>query len=76
MSFVDDLMGKLAEGEIRCKEIRRRLAEIQPVPQKRSDANGEDFFELMQELDKESKRVGLIEQKLRNVGQRPEPKPV
>jgi hypothetical protein len=29
-------------------EIRRRIAEIQPVPQKRSDANGEDYFELKQ----------------------------
>jgi hypothetical protein len=71
MSFVDDLMAIAAEGEIRCKEIRRRLAEIQPVPQKRSDANGEDYFELKQKLDKESERIGLVEQKLRNVGRWP-----
>ena len=45
---------------------------IQPVPQKRSDANGEDYFELKQELDRESERVGLVEQKLRNVGRWPE----
>ena len=71
MSFVDDLMAIVAEGEIRCKEIRRRLAEIQPVPQKRSDANGEDYLELKQKLDKESERIGLVEQKLRNVGRWP-----
>jgi hypothetical protein len=71
MSFVDDLMGMIPEGEIRCKELRRRLAEIQPVPQKRSDANGEDYFDLKEELDKESERVRLVEQKLRNVGRWP-----
>jgi hypothetical protein len=67
MSFIDDLMAMVAEGEIRSKEIRRRLAEIQPVPQKRSDANGEDYFELKQKLDKELERIGLVEQKLRNL---------
>ena len=36
--LVGDLMAIAAEGEIRCKEIWRRIAEIQPVPRKRSEA--------------------------------------
>jgi hypothetical protein len=71
MSSIYDLTAIVAEGEIRCKEIRRRLAEIRPVPQKRSDANGEDYFELKRKLDKELERVRLLEQKLRNLGRWP-----
>lgn len=56
------------EGEVRRKELRRRLAEIRPVPQKHTDPNGQDYLELEGELSRVSRVVALAETKLRRLG--------